>query len=146
MRHHPRPLTGRERQKTNQNFGTLVMVRWLRLCTSNAGGTGSIPGWGTRIPHGSAKKQKQNKNKKTHNFFTLKLEKQNVKIDIKILFLTATKDKIVQGVSCSLEQYQEEKKKKKVIYRNYGDPLTQTQIHGDSLPPKKSQVFLLLTD
>ena len=68
-----------------------------------------------------------------------------MKIDIKILFFTATKDKIVQGVSCSLEQYQEEKKKK-VIYRNYGDPLTQTQIHGDSLPPKKSQVFLLLTD
>ena len=93
VRHHPRPLTGRERQKTNQNFGTLVMVQWLRLCTSNAGGTGSIPGQGTRIPHGSAKKQKQNKNKKPHNFFTLKLEKQNVKIDIKILFFTATKDK-----------------------------------------------------
>ena len=26
---------------------------WLRLCTSKAGGTGSIPGLGTKIPHAS---------------------------------------------------------------------------------------------
>ena len=25
-------------------------VRWLRLCTSNAGSVGSNPGWGTKIP------------------------------------------------------------------------------------------------
>ena len=34
------------------------MVQWLELCTSTAGGTGSIPGWGTKIPqaaqHGPA--------------------------------------------------------------------------------------------
>ena len=27
------------------------MVQWLRLNTSTAGGIGSIPGWGTKIPH-----------------------------------------------------------------------------------------------
>ena len=25
------------------------MVQWLRICVSTAGGTGSIPGWGTKI-------------------------------------------------------------------------------------------------
>ena len=27
------------------------MVQWLRLCASTAGGTGSIPSQGTKIPH-----------------------------------------------------------------------------------------------
>ena len=27
------------------------MVQWLRLCTFSAGGKGSIPGQGTKIPH-----------------------------------------------------------------------------------------------
>ena len=27
------------------------MVQWLRLRSASAGGAGSIPGWGTRIPH-----------------------------------------------------------------------------------------------
>ena len=29
----------------------LGVVQWLELCTSTAGGTGLIPGWGTKIPH-----------------------------------------------------------------------------------------------
>lgn len=89
------------------------MVRWFETLPFQCRGHGSNPWLGTRVPHGSAKKTKTKQ--KPHNFFTLKLEKQNVKIDIKILFFTAAKDKIVQGVACSLEQYQEEKKK--VIYR-----------------------------
>ena len=28
-----------------------LAVHWLRLCVSNAWGTGSIPGHGTKIPH-----------------------------------------------------------------------------------------------
>ena len=32
---------------------------WLRLCTSTSGGMGSIPGWGTEILHGTAKKKKR---------------------------------------------------------------------------------------
>ena len=31
-------------------LGTSLIVQWLRLCTSIAGGTGSIPGPGTNIP------------------------------------------------------------------------------------------------
>ena len=28
-----------------------MVVQWLSLCASNAGGAGSIPGQGTKIPH-----------------------------------------------------------------------------------------------
>ena len=31
--------------------GPCLVVQRLRLCTSNKGGTGSIPGQGTKIPH-----------------------------------------------------------------------------------------------
>ena len=34
-----------------QTLGTSLAVQWLRLCTPNAGGMGSIPGQGTKIPH-----------------------------------------------------------------------------------------------
>ena len=30
---------------------TFLLVWWLRLCSSNVGDTGSIPGWATKIPH-----------------------------------------------------------------------------------------------
>ena len=32
-------------------IGTSLVVQWLRLHASTAGGAGSIPGWGTKIPH-----------------------------------------------------------------------------------------------
>ena len=32
-------------------IGTSLEVLWLRLCASNAGGSGSIPGWETKILH-----------------------------------------------------------------------------------------------
>ena len=32
-------------------IGTSLTVQWLRLCVSGARGTGSITGWGTKIPH-----------------------------------------------------------------------------------------------
>ena len=34
------------------------MVQWLRLRTSNAGGAGSIPGQGTKVPHATQPKKK----------------------------------------------------------------------------------------
>ena len=43
---------------------TSLVVQWLRLCTSNAGGAGLIPGQGTKIPHAvvcSKKKKKKTK-------------------------------------------------------------------------------------
>ena len=39
------------------------MVQWLRLCSASAGGAGSIPGWGTRIPHALRFGQKKKKKK-----------------------------------------------------------------------------------
>ena len=38
--------------------GTSLVVQWLRLCTSNAGGVGSISGWGTEIPYAAQCGQK----------------------------------------------------------------------------------------
>ena len=42
------------------------MVQWLGLCASTAGGTGSIPGWGSKILHAAWHGQK-NKRKKKRN-------------------------------------------------------------------------------
>ena len=40
--------------------GTSLVVQWLRLHTSNAGGRGSVPGQGIKIPHATwySKKKK----------------------------------------------------------------------------------------
>ena len=40
------------------HIGTSLAVQWLRLLASNAGGAGSIPGWGTKIPHTTQPKKK----------------------------------------------------------------------------------------
>ena len=40
------------------------MVQGLRLCASNAGDAGSIPGQETKIPHATQRSQKVKKNKK----------------------------------------------------------------------------------
>ena len=34
--------------------GNSLVVQWLRLSASTAGGAGLIPGWGTKVPHASA--------------------------------------------------------------------------------------------
>lgn len=39
--------------------GTSLAVQWLRLCTPTAGGKGSVPGGGTRIPHTAWCRQKK---------------------------------------------------------------------------------------
>ena len=39
--------------------GNSLAVQWLGHCTSSAGGMGSIPGWGSRIPQ--ATRHSQNK-------------------------------------------------------------------------------------
>ena len=38
--------------------GTSLAVQWLRLHASTAGGMGSIPGRGTKIPHAAQRSQK----------------------------------------------------------------------------------------
>ena len=42
--------------------GTSLAVQWLRLCALSAVGTGSIPGWGTKIPNAAQHGQNKNKN------------------------------------------------------------------------------------
>ena len=44
--------------------GTSLVVQWLRLHAHKAGGAGSIPGWGTKIPHAAWNIQKITKKKK----------------------------------------------------------------------------------
>ena len=43
-----------------------LVDQWLSLCLSSAGGMGSIPGWGTKILHGSGCSQKTKSN--TYSF------------------------------------------------------------------------------
>ena len=40
-------------------LGTSLTIQWLRLCASNAGGVGSIPGWGAKILHAMQGDQKK---------------------------------------------------------------------------------------
>ena len=35
------------------------MVQWLGLHASTTGGTGSLPGWGTKVPHATLRGQKK---------------------------------------------------------------------------------------
>ena len=44
------------------SFGISLVAQWLRLHASSAGGVGSIPGWGTKIPHSVWHGQKKKKN------------------------------------------------------------------------------------
>ena len=48
-------LPGYKVRHKNRSSGTGLMVQRLRLCAPNAGGLGSIPGQGTRIPHAATK-------------------------------------------------------------------------------------------
>ena len=43
-------------------FLTFPSLQWLRLWASTAGSTGSIPGWGTKIPHAKWWPKKKKKN------------------------------------------------------------------------------------
>ena len=44
-------LTTKRPCSKEKTLGTSLTVQWLGLRASTAGGVGSIPGWGTRIPH-----------------------------------------------------------------------------------------------
>ena len=59
--------------QTNFNFNitsfklkkseTSLVVQWLRLCAFTEGGTGLIPGWGTKIQHAARCGPKKKKKK-----------------------------------------------------------------------------------
>ena len=49
---HPQDLNQRGMQPLSKpRSGTSLVVQWLRLSVSTAGGAASIPGLGTKIPH-----------------------------------------------------------------------------------------------
>ena len=48
-------------QIRNRNSGTALVIQWLRLCSSNAGGAGLILSQGTKIPHAEWWSQKKKK-------------------------------------------------------------------------------------
>ena len=48
-------------EKKKMVLRTSLAVQWLRLRTSTAGGTGSIPGQGTKIPHAKGNGKKGSK-------------------------------------------------------------------------------------
>ena len=50
-------------KKKKKKSGTSLVLQWLRFHASNAGGPGSIPGQGIRIPHAMGHGQKEEKEK-----------------------------------------------------------------------------------
>ena len=66
-------LSCRVSSSRNKSIGTSLEVQWLRLHASNAGGTCSIPGWGTKIPHAAWHGQKKKKKERKAFMKTLKL-------------------------------------------------------------------------
>ena len=54
--------TDSENYETKVNWvETSLVVQWLRLHTSSAGGVGLIPGQRTKIPHGCGNQKKKKK-------------------------------------------------------------------------------------
>ena len=45
------PLSSWWQPAQEMQAAIFLVVQWVRLCPSNAGGMGSIPGWGTKIQH-----------------------------------------------------------------------------------------------
>ena len=54
-------------KKKKKKKGNSLAVQWLGLHAFTAKGTGSVPGWGTKIPQASRGQKKQNKTKEQTN-------------------------------------------------------------------------------
>ena len=59
----------KKKYKKKKNRGTSLALQWLRLHVSTAVGMGSIPGWGTKIPHVAQCGKKKKKKKKNWEHF-----------------------------------------------------------------------------
>ena len=55
--------------KNSDSEGISSAIQWLRCCTSNAGGCGSIPGQGTRDPAGLVSQPKKESERTTEVLF-----------------------------------------------------------------------------
>ena len=64
--------------------GSSLVVQWLRLQNFTAEGQGSIPDWGTKIPHAAQCSQKKKKRNDLHrNEVGFKKKKKNPKWNAK---------------------------------------------------------------
>ena len=79
------------RVRKAKDDGTSLVVQWLRLCASNAGGAGLIPGQGSRIPYAVQCSPKIN-TRKLNLFFPHR--QPAFKIDIPHACLPFTKESV----------------------------------------------------
>ena len=91
-------MTGKEYKtihKRNTNGWSSLTVQWLGLRTFTADGTGSIPGWGTKIPQVQGQKKKKRKNKWLSNvkkcLISLVIKESNLKALMKVLSIKLIK-------------------------------------------------------
>ena len=57
----------------NENYGTVLVVQWLRLHPSTAGGMDNIHGWGTKVLHAmwdsqNVKKRERERDRERENY------------------------------------------------------------------------------
>ena len=75
-------FTNEECKQRNAFDGTSLLVQWLGLHASTAGGMGSIPGWGTKVPcavwHGQKIFKNKKIKKKKNKFSPLKKKKKEM--------------------------------------------------------------------
>ena len=53
-------------------LGTSLSIQWLRLCAPTGAGMGSVPWWGTKVPHAMWHHQKKKKRVVFENYFKIK--------------------------------------------------------------------------
>ena len=73
--------------------GTSLVVQWLGLRASTAGDTGSIPGWGTKIPHASCPIPPPKKEREviSEKVFTLSYESEDQGCSLHAVSVTSSK-------------------------------------------------------
>ena len=78
-------------------MGTSVVVQWLGLCTFTAGGPGSTPAQGTKIPHAAIKKIGEKKQLRTEPSEWLN---QTLQLSTDIMYLSLVSSAMAQ-LSCT---------------------------------------------
>ena len=75
-----------------------MAVQWLRLCPSTAGGLGSIPGQGTKIPHATWYGEKK-QNSGTFDVKTCHVWYIDRAQNVAVIIITITEHRLIPGVA-----------------------------------------------